>query len=248
MVHERHEQEADKRMAALSRRAEARPQVPAVEKAAMHATASFMEHDEEALLRRVKEGETALFYELIRPYQKSVFMTAVSILGNSADAEDAAQEAFLKALARINQFRGEARFSTWLIQITINEARMRLRKDRRNLYESIDEGVDNEEGEYMPRDFADWREIPTEALQRKELKQALLNAIAALPTKYREVFVLRDVQHLSITETAQMLGISEASVKTRLLRARFQMRDALAPGIDGSWVTGREEYKKVRPW
>jgi RNA polymerase sigma-70 factor (ECF subfamily) len=212
------------------------------------ATAPLMQRDENDLLRRVRAGERELFYELIRPYQKAVYLSALSILGNPADAEEVAQEALLKALSRLEQFRGESKFSTWLIQITINESRMRVRKDRKGLYESIDEGAENEEGDYFPRDFADWREIPTEALERKELRQALLKALLSLAPKYREVFVMRDIHHISIAETARVLGITEGTVKTRLLRARFQMRDALAPGIDGSWVTGREEYKKVRPW
>jgi RNA polymerase sigma-70 factor (ECF subfamily) len=125
---------------------------------------------------------------------------------------------------------------------------MKLRKDRRQLYESIDPAREDEEGEYRPRDFADWRDIPSEELQRKELREALRRAMAALAPEYREVLILRDVQHLSIAETAKILGITEANVKTRLLRARLQMRGALAPGIDGSWTTGRTEFKKVRPW
>jgi RNA polymerase sigma-70 factor (ECF subfamily) len=145
-------------------------------------------------------------------------------------------------------FRGEAKFSTWLIRIAINEARLKLRKDRRHLYESVDEPRTDEEGEYLPKDFADWREVPSEALQGKELRQALKHAIAGLPPKYREVLILRDVQHFSTEETARALGISMGNVKTRLSRARLQMRDALAPGIDGSWTTGKAEYKKVRPW
>src|SRR5256884_250705 len=106
----------------------------------------------------------------------------------------------------------------------------------------------DEQGDYFPKDYADWREIPSETLHRKELRGALQRALNSLPTKYREVLILRDVQHLSIQETAQALDITEGSVKTRLLRARFQMRDALAPGIDGSWYSGKQEYEKVRPW
>ena len=204
--------------------------------------------DVESLIARIKAGERELFYELVSPYEKAVFMAAMGILGNEADAEEVAQEAVLKALTHLDQFRAEAKFSTWLIQITINEARVKLRKDRRNLYESIDESAAGEEGDYMPRDYADWREIPSEALERKELKDALARGLQTLAPKYREVLILRDVQHLSIQETAQMLGITEGSVKTRLLRARLQMRDALAPGIDASWAGGRSEYKKVRPW
>jgi RNA polymerase sigma-70 factor (ECF subfamily) len=112
----------------------------------------------------------------------------------------------------------------------------------------LDEQRDIEEGEYVPRDFADWREIPSEAVQKKELRQALSRAVASLTPKHREVFVLRDVHHFTIAETAQMLGVRQSAVKTRLMRARLQMRDALAPGLDGSWSTGQSEYKQVRPW
>jgi RNA polymerase sigma-70 factor (ECF subfamily) len=207
-----------------------------------------LDRNEAELIRRICSGEKELFYELVRPYERAVFAAAMSILGNQADAEEASQEAVLKALSHLSSFRSEAKFSTWLITIAINEARLKLRKDRRHLYESVDEPHSNEEGDYFPKDFADWREIPSESLRRKELRDALKRAMAALPEKYREVLVLRDIQQMSIEETAQFLGISTANVKTRLLRARLQMRDALAPGFDGSWITGKEEYEKVRPW
>ena len=207
-----------------------------------------IERNEAELIERICRGESELFYELIQPYERSVFMAALSIVDNEADAEEVAQEAVLKAFSNLKTFRSEAKFSTWLVQITINEARMRRRKDRKNLYESIDEGKASEEGDYIPLDFADWREIPSEALERDQLKRALARALASLGEKYREVFVLRDVQQLSIAETASILGITEASVKTRLLRARLQMRDALAPGYDGSWTGDSPQYKKVRPW
>ena len=208
----------------------------------------YSDRNEAELIRRVGNGEKEAFYELVRPYERAVYTSAMSILNNQADAEEVAQEAVLKAFSNLPRFRGESKFSTWLIQITINEARLKLRKDRRHLYESVDEPQSGDEGDYFPKDYADWREIPFEALERKELREALKRAMAALAQKYREVLVLRDIQHLSIEETAQVLGISEGNVKTRLLRARLQMRDALAPGFDGSWITGREEYEKVRPW
>jgi RNA polymerase sigma-70 factor (ECF subfamily) len=125
---------------------------------------------------------------------------------------------------------------------------MRHRKQRAHLYESLDEPETTEDGNYMPRDCADWREIPSEALERKELRDAIQRAIASLAPKYREVFMLRDVQNLSIADTAKALNISEANVKTRLLRARLQVRDALAPGYDGGWQAGGGSWKKVRPW
>ena len=200
------------------------------------------------LIDRCLSGDHEAFYQLMRPYERAIYFAAMGVLHNPADAEEVAQEAVLKAFNNLSKFRRESKFSTWLIQITINEARMRLRKDRSHLYESIDEQKSDEEGDYLPRDFADWRDIPSEELQCKELREALKRALASLDPKYREVLVLRDVQHMSIIETAEVLGITEASVKTRLLRARLQMRDALAPGIDGSWTTGRAEFKKVRPW
>ena len=203
---------------------------------------------EAALIERVAAGDTEAFYELVRPCERALFLAARGVLGNDADAEEIAQEAVLKAFSNLRRFRGESKFSTWLIQIALNEARMRLRKERRTLHESLDQPLREDEGDYVPRDFADWREIPLEALQRKELRDALAKAIASLAPKYREVLILRDVEHLSIADTATVLGITEVSVKTRLLRARLQVRDALAPGIDGSWSLGTPVYKKVRPW
>src|SRR5277367_916557 len=189
---------------------------------------------EELLIRRIRDGEHDLFYELIRPYERRVYFSALAILRNEADAEDAAQEAVLKAFKNIRQFRGEARFSTWLIQITVNEARMRKRKEHAHLNEPIVDREDSE-GDYVPREFADWREIPSETLERKEIREKLAEALEAVGDIYREVFVLRDMQHLSIEETAKTLGISTGSVKTRLLRARLMLRDLLAPGLDGAW-------------
>ena len=202
---------------------------------------------EMTLIRRVQNGEADAFFDLVRPYERAVFLAALSLVKNDADAEDVAQEAILKAFKNLARFRQEAKFSTWLIQIAINEAKMKLRKERRHLYESIEEGRPRDDGEYTPQDFADWREIPSEALEQKELRNALTKALDSLPEKYRTVLILRDVQHLSITETAQVLGLSEANVKTRLSRARLQMRDALAPGFDGAWSQGRT-YEKVRPF
>ena len=202
---------------------------------------------EMTLIRRVQNGESDAFFDLVRPYERAVFLAALSLVKNDADAEDVAQEAILKAFKNLARFRQEAKFSTWLIQIAINESKMKLRKDRRHLYESLNDSQPSDEGDYIPKDFADWREIPSEALEQKELRKALTKALDSLPEKYRTVLILRDVQHLSITETAQVLGLSEANVKTRLSRARLQMRDALAPGFDGAWSRGRT-YEKVRPF
>ncbi|MGB7750652.1 MAG: sigma-70 family RNA polymerase sigma factor, partial [Candidatus Acidiferrales bacterium] len=118
-----------------------------------------LESTEAELIRRVCGGEPQAFEELLRPYERLVYATAISILRNPADAEEVAQEAVLKAFSKLSSFRGESRFSTWLLQITYNEARMKLRKERQHLYESIDREQRDQEGEYWPRDFADWRPI-----------------------------------------------------------------------------------------
>jgi RNA polymerase sigma-70 factor, ECF subfamily len=194
---------------------------------------------ERHLMQRVLSGETDLFYDLVHPYERAVFLAAASIMGNDADAEEVPQEAMLKAFKYLARFRHESKFSTWLIQIAINEAKMKLRRNRRHLYESIDSGRRTDDGDYIPTDFADWREIPSEALEQTELRGALQKALNSLPEKYRTVLILRDVQQMSITETALALGISEENVKTRTSRARLQMRDLLAPGWGGSWCGSR---------
>jgi len=202
---------------------------------------------EETLIRRIRDGEHDLFYQLIRPYERRVYAAAFAVLHNEADAEDAAQEAVLKAFKHIGQFRAEAKFSTWLTQITLNEARMRKRKQHAHITEPIVDHQDDE-GNYTPRDFADWREIPSETLARKEVREKLAQALDSLGDKYREVFVMRDMHHLSIEETAKTLGISTASVKTRLLRARLMLRDLLAPGFDANWTSRLSFAKGTKPW
>jgi RNA polymerase sigma-70 factor, ECF subfamily len=202
---------------------------------------------EQGLIERIRDGEREAFYELIRPYERRVYTAAFLILRNEEDAEDCVQETVLKAFKHIGQFRAEAKFSTWLIQITLNDARMRRRKQYRSLMEPIDKAEGDEEP-YTPREFADWREIPSEALERQEIREKLAQALNSLGQIYREVFVLRDMEQLSIEETAKVLGISPASVKTRLLRARLILRDLLAPGLGGPWSRGIQFAKGVKPW
>lgn len=202
---------------------------------------------EQRLIERIRDGEHEAFYELIRPYERRLYTAAFLILRNETDAEDCVQESVLKAFKNIRQFRAEAKFSTWLIQITLNDARMKRRKERAGLMEPIDKGKSDEDA-YTPRDFADWREIPSEALERQEVREKLAEALNSLGEIYREVFVLRDMEQLSIEETARALGISTASVKTRLLRARLMLRDLLAPGLGGPWSGGIQFAKGAKPW
>jgi RNA polymerase sigma-70 factor (ECF subfamily) len=127
----------------------------------MGATTPHFEPTEAELIQRARQGDKEAFYNLVRPCERAVYTAAISILKNPEDAEEVAQEAVLKALSHLADFRGEAKFSTWLIQITINEALLKLRKDRRHLYESVDEPRTDEDGEFFPKDFADWHEVPS---------------------------------------------------------------------------------------
>lgn len=185
------------------------------------------------LIQRILGGENGAFGELARRYEGAAFMTARAILHSDGDAEDAAQEAVLNAFSNLAKVRGDAKFSTWLFRIATNEALMKLRKNRRRFSDPLDEQHQDEQGNCTPRNFCDWREIPSETVQQKELRQALLRALGSLTPKHREVFVPRDVRHFSIAETANLLGLTKSAVKTRLMRARLQMRYALAPGVDG---------------
>jgi RNA polymerase sigma-70 factor (ECF subfamily) len=183
------------------------------------------------LIRRILGGERELFHELVRPYEKSVYYATFSILQNQQDAEDAAQETVLKALKNLHSFRAESKFSTWLISIAVNEARARLRHDRVLKFESVDQSQTEEDGSFTPAVITDWREVPLQALERKELREQLQKAIASLPEIYREVLLLRDVEEFDIAETAAALGVSTGVVKTRLLRARLMMQKILAPQL-----------------
>ena len=202
---------------------------------------------EEALISRILEGERDLFLTLIQPYQRTVYATLVSMLRNKEDAEDVAQDVLLKALARLHQFRRESAFGTWLIQIAINEARMRRRKLRHGRMFSLTNGTDDD-GVYIPKDFADWREIPSEALERSEIRETLAKALTLLEEHYRLAFILRDVNELSITETANILGITRGAVKTRLRRARLILRDILSPGFQQGGQVALAFKEARNPW
>ena len=186
--------------------------------------------DEAQIIASILAGNTHEFHELIRPHERSVYAMALSMLHNEADAEDAAQEAFLKAFRNLANFRGEAKFSTWLISIVLNEARSRLRSKGNIKMESIDDPPEDKE-HFTPALLRDWREIPSEALERKETRLLLQHAITDLPLIYREVFVLRDVEELSVSESAEALGITVASVKVRLHRARIMLQKKLVPQL-----------------
>jgi RNA polymerase sigma-70 factor (ECF subfamily) len=194
---------------------------------------------EQALIERIRGGDSNAFYDLVRPHERAIYITAYSILQEPSEAEDVAQETVLKAFRNLHQFRGDARFGTWLITIAMNEARMRLRSRQRARFESLDAALPDD-ADYVPLQLRDWREIPSQALERQELRAALARALASLDEKYREVLVLRDVQLLNVAETAEILGITPGNVKVRLLRARLQMRDRLVTELSG-WHLKRKE-------
>jgi RNA polymerase sigma-70 factor, ECF subfamily len=188
-----------------------------------------MQTNETGLIARILAGEKELFHELIRPYERMVYLTLFAIVKNETEAEDGAQEAVISAYRHLGSFRGDAKFSTWLTSIAINEGRKRLRKAKGAAEESIDEQAEGQEGDYTPAPLTDWREIPLEALERKELREALRTAVAELPDLYRQVFTLRDLEELNVVETADALGISANVVKVRLHRARIMLQKRLAP-------------------
>lgn len=201
--------------------------------------------NESGLIARILAGEKELFHELIRPYERMVYLTLFSILKNEAEAEDGAQEAVISAYRHLGSFRGDAKFSTWLTTIAINEGRKRLRKAKGAAEESIDEEIEGQEGDYTPAPLTDWREIPLEALERKELREALRSAVAELPLIYRQVFILRDLEELNIEETAQALRIGASVVKVRLHRARIMLQKRLVPFLKTTAPARRGFFRRA---
>jgi len=184
---------------------------------------------EQEMIATILAGEIQLYHELIRPCERSVYLMALSYMKNEADAEDVAQEAIVRGFRKLSSFRAESKFSTWLISITINEARNRLRRQALVRMESLDQ-LDEYKG-ISPALLRDWREIPSEAIERDEVRNSIQQAVAQLPDVYRQVFLLRDVEELTTSETAEALNISIPSVKVRLHRARMMLQKQLAPQL-----------------
>jgi RNA polymerase sigma-70 factor (ECF subfamily) len=202
------------------------------------------------LIQRVLAGKRELFHDLIRPYERVFFVLAYSVLRNREDAEEAVQQAMLNVFSRLSQLDDHEKFKQWAMRVVENEAKMSKRKRREHLYESIDGSAVNaaEEKPFRPRQFADWRDVPSDTVERIEVRQAIWKALGELPEMYREVFVLRDVQHLDVNETAQVLGIGESAVKTRLHRARLMMRESLTPMFANPKPSFWERWKGMNPW
>ncbi len=183
------------------------------------------------IIAKILAGEKHLFHDLIRPLERAVFVMLFSLLRNETDAEDAAQEAFIKVYRNLHNFRGDAKFSTWVISIARNEGLGLLRKRSSRPEEPLEPDLDGEapKGDFTPAMLTDWREVPLEALERKELRECLCRAILNLPPIYRDVVQLRDIDEMDVQETADVLGITAGSVKVRLHRARTMLQKELVP-------------------
>src|SRR6266446_1139944 len=182
--------------------------------------------DEQALVARAREGDAAAYTELVGRYERKIFRLAKHITQNDEDAEDVLQETFMKAFGHLKDFQGQSKFYTWIVRIAVNESLMKLRKRKSDRSVPLDEPVDTGE-DTVVREIAVWEENPEQQYSREELGGILDEAVESLRPAFRTVFVLRDIEELSTEETAEALGISVPAVKSRLLRARLQLREKL---------------------
>ncbi len=181
---------------------------------------------EQELVEQAKRGDTSAFSELVNRYERNIYRLARHITQNEDDAEDVLQETFLKAFANLDQFQGHSKFYTWLVRIAVNESLMKLRRRKADRSVSLDEPVETGE-DSMPREIAAWEENPEQKYSRAEMNAILSRAIDSLSPGFRTVFLLRDVEGFSTEETASALKLSIPAVKSRLLRARLQLREKL---------------------
>jgi len=182
--------------------------------------------DESVLVAQSREGDTRAYGELVRRYEGKIFRLAQHITQNREDAEDVLQESFLKAYEHLDQFKGDSKFYTWIVRIAVNQALMKLRRRKTSKSVSLDEQIDTGE-DTVAREIAAWEENPEQRYSREELGSILDEAVQSLEPPYRSVFVLRDIEELSTEETAEALNLSIPAVKSRLLRARLQLREKL---------------------
>ncbi len=182
--------------------------------------------DESALVAKARAGDAAAFNDLVTRYERKIFRLAKHITQSDEDAEDVLQEAFLKAYEHLPDFQGQSKFYTWIVRIAVNESLMKLRKRKSDRTVPLDEPLDTGE-DVVVREIAVWEDDPEKKYGREELANILDEAVQSLRPAFRTVFVLRDIEELSTEETAEALGISVPAVKSRLLRARLQLREKL---------------------
>lgn len=178
-------------------------------------------------LEALRAGDKAEFSKLVEAYSTNVYRLAMKMLGNQQDAEDVLQETFMKAYRHLKGFNGRSRVSTWLFRIATNEALMLLRRQRSNVF-SIDEPIQTDDGDQDPVQIVDWCCLPERELMSSETRTNLNRAIENLPHNLKVVFLLREIENQSTQETAEVLGLSETAVKTRLSRARMRLREELS--------------------
>jgi RNA polymerase sigma-70 factor, ECF subfamily len=176
------------------------------------------------LVHASKNGDVAAFEQLVKKYDGKLLRIAQSVTHNREDSQDAVQEAFLKAYQNLAEFREDSKFSTWLIRITLNQSLMKLRKQRATQEVSLDEDF---QAEILPMEIADWAPNPEQLYRATELRNILIKTLKELSPILRAVFVLRDIERLSIDETAEVLNISHVAVKARSWRVRLQLRERL---------------------
>jgi len=181
--------------------------------------------DDLPLLDYVAAGDSQAFEELVQRHKHLAYRVAMVITGNQQDAEEAMQDTFLKVYTHLGEFQRASKFRTWLTRIAINEALLKRRRQRKT--ESLDELLQTEEG-VLPKQLQDWRDDPESIYSKEQMKEIVEKAIHSLPPMYRQAFVMRDVEGLSTEEAAEALQLSIPTLKTRLLRARLMMREALA--------------------
>jgi RNA polymerase sigma-70 factor (ECF subfamily) len=183
--------------------------------------------DEAVLVARLQAGDQAAYAQLVEEHAGRIYRLALRMMGNEADAEDVLQETFLSAFKSINTFQARSSLSTWLYRIASNVALMRLRRNE-PVQVSVDEPLERDDGEMIPRQFFDFCCLPEEELVRDEVRQEMKRAVEELPPNLRSVFVLRDIEELSTSETADALDLSISAVKSRLMRARLKLREQLS--------------------
>jgi RNA polymerase sigma-70 factor, ECF subfamily len=178
------------------------------------------------LVHASKDGDVTAFEQLVKRYDRKLLRIAQSVTHNREDSQDAVQEAFLKAYQNLAAFREDSKFSTWLIRITVNQSLMKLRKQRSTKEESLDEDF-QAGGDILPMEVTDWAPNPEQLYWASELRAILIKCLEELSPILRTVFVLRDIEGLTIDQTVEVLNVSETAVKARLWRARLQLREGL---------------------
>lgn len=201
-------------------------------------------------IQGILNGEPTYFHELVGPYERRAFLIAYAILRTHEDAEDAVQQAMMKIFQHLGELADAAKFPQWAMRTVANEAKMYRRKRHRHLYRSLDGDPEEyrELEQFHPREFADWRDLPIDAVERGEVRAAVNDALCGLPEIYREIFVLGDMEHLSMAEIAAVLDISIPAVKTRLHRARLMMREMLSPLFARPKISAWERWKGGALW